>query len=123
MSDVVVTLTNGADVDVFVSGDPNWDDQELKVDGQVIQGSYTLAKGETVGLSVSWNAPAEEEMMGVIFGQTARSNDHFYQLAIGQDPGTGDLAVTRVDSFGSLAFRYTTSDQGPWSMRMAFENA
>jgi hypothetical protein len=123
MSDVVVTLTNRADVDVFVSGDPNWDDQELKVDGQVIRGPYTLAKGGPVTLSVSWNAPAEEEMMGVIFGQTKSSNDNFYQLAIGQNPGTGDLAVTRVEPFGSLAFRFTTSDLRPWSMSIVFENA
>ena len=122
MSNVVVTVTNRAGIDIFVSGDPNWDDQELMVDGQVISSPYALPTGGTIGVSVNWEGPAAEEMMGVIFAQTKSGNDQFYQLAVGQDPNTGDLAITREDSFGTLAFRYSLSNQAPWSMTMTFED-
>ncbi|MEA2164783.1 MAG: hypothetical protein QOK37_2910 [Thermoanaerobaculia bacterium] len=122
MNSVVVTVTNRAGVDVFVSGDPNWDDQQLMVDGQVISSPYALSTGGTITVSVNWDAPAAEEMMGVIFAQTKVGNDDFYQLAVGQDPNTGNLAITSEYSFGTLAFRYSLSNQAPWSMTMTFEN-
>jgi hypothetical protein len=123
MSSVVVTVTNRAGLDVFVSGDPNWDDQQLMVDGEVISSPYALTAGVTVTVSVNWDAPAAEEMMGVIFAQTKSVNDQFYQLAAGQDPNSGNLAITSENSFGTLAFRYSVSNQAPWSMTMTFENA
>jgi hypothetical protein len=121
MSSVVVTVTNRAGVDVFVSGDPNWDDQQLMVDGQVISSPYTLSTGGTITVSVNWEGSAEEEMMGVIFAQTKSGNDA-YQLAVGQDPNTGNLAITSENSYGSLAIRYSVSNQAPWSMTMTFEH-
>jgi hypothetical protein len=121
MSSVVVTVTNRADVDVFVSGDPNWDDQQLMVDGQVISSPYTLSMGGTITVSVNWDGPAEEEMMGVIFAQTKDGKDA-YQLAVGKDPKTGNLAITSENSYGSLVIRYSVSNQALWSMTMTFEN-
>jgi hypothetical protein len=122
MNNVVVAVTNRASVDVFVSGDPNWDDQELLVDGQLILSAYMLSQGTTISVSVSWGAAGDERMMGVIFSQTESANDQFYQLTVGQDSTTGNLAITSGTSFGTLQFEYTLGDQAPWSMTMTFED-
>lgn len=120
MSTVLVNVVNQASIEVFVSGDPNWDDQELMVNGQTIHAPYLLASGKSAAVSVNWDAPPAEEMMGVIFSQTPPANTDFYQLAIGADPGSGNLAVTSDNSSGKPAFSYTIGDQAPWSMGMTF---
>lgn len=122
MSTVLVNVVNQASIDVFVSGDPNWDDQQLMVDGQTIDSPYTISPGGAAAVSVNWSAPPAEEMMGVIFSETRSANTDFYQLAVGADPGTGNLAVTSDNSSGELTFRFTARDQTPWSMGMIFEN-
>ena len=121
MSSVTVAVSNAAGMDVYVSGDPNWDDQQLMVDGEVIRSPYALPTGSISIVSVNWDSPAAEEMMGVIFGQTKSTNDNSYHLAVGQDPDSGDLAVTVEHSFGTPAMRYVVSEQAPWSMTMTFE--
>jgi hypothetical protein len=127
MSKPVVTVKNNASRDIFVAGDPNWDDQELIIDGQVITETYTLTKGATITVSVNWEGPGEELMIGVIFAET-KNYDHggagFYQLSVGQDPKTGNLGVTDGGpNGGKLDIRYTLSDQTPWSMKMDFTDA
>ena len=122
MSTVLVNATNRSDTDVFVSGQPDWDDQQLMVNGETIQGAYKLPDGETVAVSVNWDAPPAEEMMGVVFSPDRSANTGFF-LAVGEDPATGNLAVTSNNSFGELTFRFTVADQEPWSLAMTFENA
>lgn len=119
MSTVVVNVSNQAGVDVFVSGDPNWDDQQLMVDGETIDEPYLLASGNSAAVSVNWDAPPADEMMGVWFSRTPPANTDAYALAIGAD-STGNLAVTSDNSFGNPGFQFTTSDQAPWSMTMTF---
>src|ERR1044071_3283416 len=117
---VVVTVKNNATIDIFVAGDPNWDDQELMVDGEVITEPYTLSKGKTAAVSVNWDSAPAEEMMGVIFAQAKNyERGAFYQLAVGQDD-TGNLAVTVENTHGDLDFKYTLNNQAPWSMTMSF---
>ena len=123
MSTVSVKVNNQASVFVFITGDPNWDDQQLMVNGEVIHSPYTLAPGQNATVSVTWDAPGADEMMGVIFSITRDANYDFYQLAIGQDQESGNLAVTNEFSSGQPPFRFTVSDQAPWSMSTAFENA
>jgi len=124
MSNPVVTVKNNASIDIFVDGDPNWDDQELMIDGKAITGIYTLTKGTTVTVSVKWESRGAEQMIGVIFAQTKNydAGGAFYQLAVGQDQA-GNLAVTEEDAHGKLNIRYTLSDQAPWSMTMNFTGA
>jgi hypothetical protein len=117
---VVVTVKNNATIDIFVAGDPNWDDQELMVDGEVIAEPYTLSKGKTVAVSVNWDSAPAEEMMGVIFARAKNyERGAFYQLAVGQDD-TSNLAVTVEYTHGELDFKYTLNNQAPWSMTMSF---
>jgi hypothetical protein len=125
MSNPVVTVKNNTSRDIFVDGDPNWDDQELMINDKVITEIYTLTKGVTITVSVNWEGlPGEEGMFGVIFAE-AKNYDFagvgFYQLTVGQDPKTGNLGITDGGpTGGKLDINYTLSDQTPWSMTMDF---
>jgi hypothetical protein len=125
MSNPIVTVRNSASANVFVDGDPNWDDQELIIDGKPATGIYTLAPGATITVSVDWGQPAAELMMGVIFADTTNYNSGgaFYQESVGQDPSTGNLAITDTNTLGNPNFKYTVGDQAPWSMTINFTNA
>jgi hypothetical protein len=127
MSKPVVTAKNNTSRDIYVAGDPNWDDQQLIVNGNVITETYTLTKGGTITVSVDWEGPGEELMMGVIFSEAPNYDDAgvgFYQLSVGQDPKTGNLAVTEGGpNGGALHIKYTLSDQTPWTMKMDFTDA
>ncbi|HEV7506222.1 MAG TPA: hypothetical protein VGS07_15050 [Thermoanaerobaculia bacterium] len=127
MSNPVVTAKNNTSRDLYVAGDPNWDDQQLMVNGNVITEPYTLTKGSTAMVSVGWEGPGEELMMGVIFSEAANYDGPgvgFYQLSVGQDPKTGNLAVTEGGpNGGTLHIQYTLSDQTPWTMKMDFTDA
>jgi len=119
MSNPVVTVANHASFDIFISGNPNWDDQRVLFNGRH-KGRYKLTPGKSIKVSVKWNHPAADEMMGVDFAQTER-NPSFY-VAVGQDQ-TGNLAITDADQFGKLLIQYTVSDQAPWSMTMTLTDA
>lgn len=122
MNNPVVTVKNNASIDVYVDGDPNWDDQKLLINGRPARGIYQLAKGGTVKVSVNWDHPPDDRMMGVIFADK-RDYDRgggFYQQEIGQNPKTGKLGVTDDSESGKPKIRYTLSDQAPLSMTMTF---
>lgn len=126
MSNPVITVKNNATRDIFVDGDPNWDDQVLKIDGKPIESVYTLKQGTAIKVSVDWEGAGSDLMMGVIFADAANydyGNVGFYQLSIGQDPQSGNLDVTDGNSHGQALVRYTVEDQAPWSMTMAFVDA
>jgi hypothetical protein len=127
MSKPVVTAKNHASRDLFVEGDPNWDDQQLIIDGKVITEIYTLAPGATITVSVDWDGSGEEGMIGVIFAE-AKNYDYggagFYQLTVGQDPHTGDLGVTDGGpNGGTLHVTYKLGDPTPWTVKMDFTDA
>ena len=127
MSNPVVTVTNNASRDIFVDSDPNWDDQELMINGQAFTEIYTLAEGATITVSVNWESAGDSRMIGVIFANE-KNYDYdkgagFYQLTVGQDPNTGNLGITDNYTFGQPDVYYTLSDQAPWSMTMGFKDA
>ena len=55
MSRPTVTVKNNASYDIFVSGDPNWDDQILLVNGEPIDRPYPLTPGSSIKVSVDWD--------------------------------------------------------------------
>jgi len=127
MSYPAVTVINNASHDIFVDGDPNWDDQVLKIDGAPIDGIYTLPPGSVIEISIDWDDDTGSEMMmGVIFAD-APNYDYggaaFYQLAIGQLEQSGNLGVTDGYVEGQVQVCYTIADQLPWSMTMNFVDA
>ncbi len=125
MSKPIVTAANHSTHEVFIAGDPNWDDQQLLINGQVATDVYTLATGQTATVSVAWDGAGDSSMMGVIFSQVKDYDGgrKFYQQEVGQVPETGNLGVTEESIFGPPAFRYALSNQTPWSMTMNFTDA
>lgn len=119
MDSMAVTVTNDSSRNIFIAGDPNWDDQELTIDGQPVNRPYELAPGSSavVGIVDDYNE------VGVIFAG-ARDYDYsgtwFYQQTIGPDPDTGNLSVTDDNPFNSPPVVYTLADQAPLSMTMRF---
>lgn len=123
MSDPVVTVNNQSTHDIYVDGDPNWDDQVLKIDGKRSRGVYTLAPGATITVSVEWSGPGDDMMMGVIFSDAANYDTGgvgFYQLSFGQDPESGDLGVTDCNVNATPQVAYTLQDPTPWTLTMIF---
>jgi hypothetical protein len=126
MSNPVVTVKNHSTHDIFIDGDPNWDDQVLLIDGKPTKKIYTLTQGSDVEVSVHWNQAGAELMMGVIFADAAQYDSGdvgFYQLSIGQETTSGNLGVTDGDAEGQPLVRFTVTDQEPWSMTMDFVDA
>ena len=121
MSQPVVTVKNHSSRDVFIEGDPNWDDQTLLIDGQAESGAYPLGPDQSVQLSVDWSGPGNAYMLGVIFADGPDydyGGDGFYQLALGQDEGSGLLGVTEGD--GQAKISYSVSQQTAWTVTMDF---
>jgi len=119
MSSLAVTVKNDSSHDIYVDGDPNWDDQVLTIDGQPQESIYLLGPGSSavVGITADYNE------MGVIFAGAKNydaGHTWMYQLSIGPDPDTGDQSVTDGGPSGSPAVEYTLADQAPLSMTMNF---
>lgn len=118
MDSLAVTVRNDTHHELFIDGDPNWDDQELTVNGTPQEQIYGLAAGSSavVGITADYNE------MGVIFA-TTRNYDYdgggFYQLTIGPS-ADGNLGVTDGGPNGSPTVQYTLADQAPLSMTMTF---
>jgi len=127
MTNPVITVNNNSSHDVYVDGDPNWDDQVLHINGKRVHSVYTLAQGLSIEVSVNWEGPGDELMLGVIFADAAQydygSNVGFYQLSFGQAPATGNLDVTDSYINGEPQVQYSVADQTPWSMTMTFVDA
>ena len=121
MSNPVVTVENHASIDIFIGGNPNWDDQRVLFNGRH-KWRYKLTPGKSIKVSVKWNYRAADEMMGVDFAQTEIYGDPLFYVAVGQDQ-TGNLAITDADQYGELLIQYTVSDQAPWSMTMTLTDA
>ncbi len=123
MSNPVVTVSNQSTHNIYIDGDPNWDDQILKIDGKRSHGVYTLVPGAAVTVSVNWNGPGDDMMMGVIFADAANYDAGgigFYQLAFGQDPESGNLGVTDCYVNATPQVAYSLQDQTPWTLTMPF---
>lgn len=127
MSNPVVTVVNSSSRIVFVDNDPNWDDQQLLINGQPFTQIYTLSPGGSVTVGVDWEGAGDAGMMGVIFAEEADydygKKSDFYQQSLGQDSASGFMAVTDSFTVGAPAFRYELGNQQPWSMTMDFKDA
>jgi len=126
MSDPVVTVNNQSTHAIYVDGDPNWDDQILKIDGKRSHGVYTLASGATITVSVAWEGPGDDMMMGVIMADAANYDAGgvgFYQITFGQDPESGNLGVTDCYVNAQPQVSYVLQNQAPWSVTMTFTDS
>lgn len=128
MSDAVVQLSNHTSRDIFIRGDPNWDDQILMLDGRPKTGLHRLAPGRSAELAVpaEGNGEIDEYALGVILAD-GRDFDYgsagAYQMTIGRQPETGLLGVTDESVINEPAVRYSATSDGARAMRMEFVDA
>lgn len=126
MSNPCVTVQNNSSRDVFVSGDPNWDDQELFINGKLLEGTWLVSKGESVEASVDWGGTSgDENMMGIIFSEEENYDFGklgFFQMTIGRDQETGNLGVTDCYTKEPLTIKYNSTSQKLWTFTLGFED-
>jgi hypothetical protein len=125
MSDAIVRIGNESSRDIFISGDPNWDDQILILNGRPKAQPFRLPPGHSAELFV----PAEDNgeigahALGVIVAD-GRDVDYGsaggYQTTIGRQQETGWLGITDESVLNAPAVRYSTTREGPLSMKMDF---
>jgi hypothetical protein len=115
MADLVLTVKNDSSHVLFISGDPNWDDQVLTIDGTPQDQPFTLSVGSSASVTAGYTE------MGVMFSTVPDyDSGPAYQLSIGPDPDTGNASVTDGNSWGPPPMKYTLSDQTPLSATMTF---
>ncbi|PMS27013.1 hypothetical protein C0Z19_04365 [Trinickia soli] len=128
MTNPVVHVSNLSSQAVCISHDPNWDDQELLVDGE--RSTYTTCIASGVDADVSVDAEGDdspdEHLMGVIFSDGKDfeyGNAGGYQATIGHHADSGLLAVTDQYTMRSPSIQYSVDNQTQWSMDMTFVDA
>ena len=113
---------------VFISDDPNWDDQILIVDGKELGGgTYPLAPGDSADITTNLIQEAPDEN-GIELGVIFADNDNFdiegrgYQEWVGQDPETGLMSLRRADEaeIGHPRFKLGVLSQSRSTLRLAF---
>ena len=128
MNDATVHISNQSSRDIFVRGDPNWDDQILVFNGRPENTLHRLAPGHAAQLAVPVedNGAIDEYALGLIVAD-GRDFDYgpagAYQTTIGRHPETGRLGVTDESVLKTPAVRYTAMCEGPRSMTLEFVDA
>ncbi|WP_298769082.1 hypothetical protein [uncultured Shewanella sp.] len=118
-----VTVKNNTLHDIVISGDPNWDDQKLLIDGEA-NNYFKLLKEKSVILSVEWDFKPDELMMGVDFEKSNYDGNNmgFLLLEIGQSLKTGLLGITNSYEDEPKWANMVTENQSPLSFTLIFEN-
>lgn len=120
MTTVSTTLKNNSNQTLYVSSDPNWDDQELIIDGRIVHGSVPIAKNKTVVVDVAWPLDKPEELMvGLYISEDKYADNNFLAMTIGENPKTKLLDVTEYDSIGSPKETYQVSDASIWHLTLS----
>ncbi|GLU32624.1 hypothetical protein WKR88_11255 [Trinickia caryophylli] len=128
MTDAIVRVTNLASHDLFILGDPNWDDQHLMFGSHAARGTYRIAPGDSMDVAAPGACAAEREeyAIGMIFAD-GQDIDYgsagAFQTAIGWRQDTGGLGVTDEYTIRTPALSYSAASESACSMRMAFVDA
>ena len=119
---ISINATSG---DLIIDGDPNWDDQQLRIDGTIVNAPYTSPKGQSVAASVDgWGATGNENMMGIWYVGPDNNNENRnnFQMTIGQN-SKGLMDVTDVYPLPPMTIKYTIIAQTKWDIVLKFEDA
>ena len=128
MNASIVVCINATSKNLKIDGDPNWDDQEVRIDGDIIKSIYSLQPGESVGVSVK-NEWTEEEakknhnMMGFMFsGENDNDeNQNTFQTTIGRNR-EGLMSITDIDSFKPMTIKHHVIARTKWLVVVQFED-
>jgi len=112
MTNPVMVVKSKTAKKVYVSGDPNWDDQVLILNGSTDESYALVQEGHPVTASVDWGTnPPDALMMGVLISEQKHGDQSAYQLTIGVNPDTGKMDVTEPYSYGDPGFKYSITDR------------
>ena len=121
-----VVSMNNTNGDLIIDGDPNWDDQQLRIDGTIVNQAYTSPKGESVGASVAgWGQnDGNENMMGIWYvgPNNNNENQNNFMMTIGQN-SDGLMDITDVTPLNPMTIKYTIITQTKWILVLNFEEA
>ena len=123
MANPVLVVKSDTEIPLYVSGDPNWDDQVLILNGSTDQGYAEASEGSPVTASVEWNFPPDSLMMGVYVSQGELNSQDFYSLSIGVDPDSGLMGVTDSVLFGSPTVTYAITGQTEDTVTLTFTDS
>lgn len=118
MNTVSVTLKNDSNQLLYVSGDPNWDDQALLVDGQLLLGDALLEPNATLVITMNWDFAPDEYMLGMIVSQTKFAANNSWQMTIGENAQTQLLDITEAYELGHPTQTYRVSNATPWALTL-----
>lgn len=119
---VSINATNG---DLIIDGDPNWDDQQLRIDGKIIDSPYTSPHGQSVAASVEgWpDNSNDENMMGIWYvgPDNNNENQNNFMMTIGKN-SKGLMSITDVNPLKPMSIKYSVISQTEWIIVLKFEN-
>jgi len=120
MNTILVTVQNNSDQKLYVSGDPNWDDQQLVVNGEVLNSSVALEQNEVVVISMDWDSNERSDfMLGLLVSETKFAENNSWQMTLGENAKTTLLDVTDSNELGSPKEIYQVSDETEWSLTLS----
>ncbi len=122
----IVVSINATSGDLIIDGDPNWDDQQLRIDGVIINSPYTSPSGQSVGARVDgWGEnDGNENMMGIWYvgPNNNNENQNNFMMTIGQN-SDGLMDVTEVDPLDPMTIKYSVVTRTKWILVLKFEDA
>lgn len=121
----IVVSINATSGDLKIDGDPNWDDQELRIDGKISNEAYSSPKGQAVGAGVDgWtDKSAGELMMGIEYSGSKNNNQesNTIQMSVGLNKD-GLMSVTDQNDYGTPTIKYSVIAQTKWILVLKFED-
>lgn len=120
-----VVSINHTSGDIIIDGDPNWDDQELRIDGVIMTSPYRSQSGQSVGASVDgWEEDGNNaNMMGIFYVGPSNQNEKHnnFMMTIGQNDD-GLMSITDVTSLQPMTIKYSVVSQTKWILVLKFED-
>jgi len=120
-----VVSINNTSGDLIIDGDPNWDDQQLRIDGVVISSPYSSTCGQSVGASVDgWGEnDGNENMMGIwyIGPDNNNENQNNFMMTIGQNDEEL-MSITDITPLQPMTIKYSVVSQSKWILVLKFED-
>jgi hypothetical protein len=115
-----VISVNATKADLKIEGDPNWDDQQLRINGVIVHQPHISPSGEDAEASVSgWGQDeGNENMMGVMYIAPGGGT---FQMTIGQN-SDGLMSVTDDYPSEGISIKYSVIAQTKWTVVLKFED-
>jgi len=128
MNSSIVVCINATSKNLKIDGDPNWDDQEVCIDGKLIKSCFSSQPGESVGVSVNtqWtdeSAKNNHNMMGFLFsGENDNDeNQNTFQMTIGRNQ-EDLMSITDIDTFKPMTIEHNVIARTKWLVVVQFED-